>query len=115
MTQLAQKKCQPCEGIGETLALDQIQQHLKSLNQWRLDPSGKVIFREYVLKNFMAGVDLINRIAKIAEAENHHPNLHLTGYRKLRVELSTHALGGLTDNDFILAAKIDELPADLKK
>ena len=63
----------------------------------------------------MAAVDLINRIAKIAESENHHPDLHVTSYRNLKIDLSTHALGGLTENDFILAAKINALPKELKK
>ena len=56
-----------------------------------------------------------NAIGKIAEAEGHHPDLHLTGYRNVAVELSTHAVSGLTENDFILAAKIDKLPVELKK
>jgi hypothetical protein len=55
------------------------------------------------------------RIGQIAEAEDHHPDLHLTGYRNVAIELSTHALGGLSENDFILAAKIDQLPVALKK
>ena len=113
-TTLTQKHCVPCEGIGQALTLQEAQAYLKKINSWQLDQSGKMIFREYVMKNFMAAVKLINRIAEIAETENHHPNLHLTGYRKLRVELSTHALGGLSENDFILAAKINELPAELK-
>ena len=66
------------------------------------------------MKNFTAAVRLINKIAEIAESENHHPDIHLTGYRKLRIELTTHALGGLTENDFIVAAKINVLPLELK-
>ena len=63
----------------------------------------------------MAAVRLIDRIAGIAEAEDHHPDLRLTSYRKLEVALATHAIGGLSENDFILAAKIEELPKELKK
>jgi 4a-hydroxytetrahydrobiopterin dehydratase len=54
-------------------------------------------------------IEAVNRIAELSEAEGHHPDLHLTGYRNLKIELTTHAISGLSDNDFILAAKIDAL------
>ena len=111
---LLQKHCVPCEGIGKALSPQEAQEYLKRIDFWQLGQSAKIIFREYTMKNFMAGVKLINSIAEVAEAENHHPDVHLTGYRKLKVELSTHALGGLSENDFILAAKINQLPAELK-
>ena len=60
-------------------------------------------------------LDFFRRIGQIAEDEDHHPDLHLTGYRNVAIELSTHALGGLSENDFILAAKIDQLPVALKQ
>jgi 4a-hydroxytetrahydrobiopterin dehydratase len=56
-------------------------------------------------------IEAVNRIAELAEAEGHHPDLHLTGYRNLKIELTTHAIGGLSENDFILAAKIDAILA----
>ena len=111
---LAQKKCQPCEGMGKPFTVEEANEYLKDLSQWRLHENGKAISRDFVMKNFMTAINLINQIAKIAEAENHHPDIHLVGYRKLKVELSTHAIGGLSENDFIEAAKINELPAELK-
>ncbi len=111
---LAQKKCQPCEGMGKPLTQAQASEYLKNVSQWKLHESGKMIYRDFVMKNFMAAVRLINQIAQIAEQENHHPDIHLAGYRKLRIELSTHAIGGLSENDFIEAAKINELPVELK-
>ncbi|HLD69383.1 MAG TPA: 4a-hydroxytetrahydrobiopterin dehydratase [Candidatus Omnitrophota bacterium] len=113
-TDLLQRHCVPCEGIGKALTLQEAQDYLKKIDFWQLDPSGKLIRRDYVLKNFLAGIQLMSKIAQVAEEENHHPDLHLRGYRKLRVELTTHALGGLSENDFILAAKINQLPAELK-
>ena len=113
-TNLLQKHCVPCEGIGKALSSQEAEEYLKKMDFWQLDQSAKTISREYIMKNFMAAVKLVNRIAEVAEAENHHPDVHLTGYRKLKVELSTHALGGLSENDFILAAKINQLPADLR-
>ena len=111
---LLQKNCLPCEGIGKALTRQEAEEYLKKIDSWQLDKPAKMISREYLMKNFMAAIKLMGLIAQVAEEENHHPNLHLTGYRKLRVELSTHALGGLSENDFILAAKINQLPADLK-
>lgn len=113
-TNLLQKHCVPCEGIGKALTRQEAEEYLKKIQSWQLDQSAKMIFREYVMKNFVAAVKLINGITEVAEKENHHPDVHLTGYRKLKIELSTHALGGLSENDFILAAKINELPAELR-
>ena len=87
---------------------------MKDLKGWFLSEDGRAIRAEYVMKDFMAAVQFIGRIALLAEREDHHPDIHLTGYRKLAVELSTHAIGGLSDNDFILAAKIDRLPRKLQ-
>ena len=111
---LAQRKCQSCEGIGKPLAADEARNYLTNLDGWQIDETGKTLGRTLNMKNFLAAVEFINEIAKIAEAENHHPDFHLTNYRKLRIDLSTHAIGGLSENDFILAAKINQLPAKLK-
>ena len=112
--ELTQKKCVPCEGIGKPLEAKRAAEFLSQVSGWQIAPDGKAIYREYITKNFVAAVEFINKIAEVAEAENHHPDLHLTGYRKLRIDLSTHALGGLSENDFIVAAKINELPVKLK-
>jgi len=66
------------------------------------------------MKDFLAAVDFLRRVADLAESEGHHPDLHLERYRHVSVELWTHAIGGLSENDFILAAKIDRLPKALK-
>jgi 4a-hydroxytetrahydrobiopterin dehydratase len=88
--------------------------HLRRLPGWSLANGGKAIRRDYMLKDFLAAVDLIRRIAPRAQAAGHHPDLHLTGYNKLKVVLSTHDAGGLTLNDFRLAASIDALANKLK-
>ena len=115
MNTLAQKKCQPCEGIGKALEKDKAREYLENTPGWEITKDGKGISREFVTKNFIAAINFINGIAQIAEGENHHPDIHLTCYRKLRIDLSTHALGGLSENDFIVAAKINTLPVELKK
>ena len=105
---LAQRKCKPCEGGAEPLPPSASQRLLQDVKGWEL-VDGKLIRKTVKCKDFLDAVNLIQRIAPVAEAEDHHPDLHLTGYRKLAIELSTHAIGGLSENDFILAAKIDEL------
>lgn len=114
MNPWVKKNCVPCEGGAAPLSEEQAQTCLRELPDWRLSADGKSIFAEYRMKNFMEGVRLIAQIAEVAEAQDHHPDLHLTGYRRFKIELSTHAIGGLSENDFILAAKIDELPKNLK-
>ncbi len=114
MTSFAERKCVPCEGGSEPLSKELAVKYLNELKGWTLSGDTKSIRLEYLMKNFMAAVELIRKIAEVAENEDHHPDIHLTGYRRLAIELSTHAIGGLSENDFILAAKIDQLPKDLK-
>ncbi len=105
---LPARKCQPCERGAEPLPASAAQQLLRDVTGWELIES-TAIRKTIKCKNFLDAVSLIQKIAPIAEAEDHHPDLHLTGYRNLTIELSTHAIGGLSENDFILAAKIDQL------
>jgi 4a-hydroxytetrahydrobiopterin dehydratase len=114
-SELIQKHCRPCEGGVEALSPSQVAEHLKAVPQWRLGSDGKSIRREWRMRDFAAALDFFRRVGDVAEREDHHPDLHLTGYRNVVIELSTHALKGLSENDFILAAKIDELPVELQK
>jgi 4a-hydroxytetrahydrobiopterin dehydratase len=109
---LPKRHCQPCEGGIEKLTSAQVDPLLQQVPQWQLDESGDAIFRKIKLRDFVSAIALINRIAEIAEEEQHHPDLHVTGYRHLRIDLKTHAIGGLSENDFILAAKIDQVAGD---
>lgn len=112
---LARKRCTPCEGHVKPLPHDQARVLLAQVPGWALTADGTRIRREWRLKDFAAGLDFFGRVGELAEAEGHHPDLHLVSYRQLAIELWTHAAGGLTENDFILAAKIDELPVELKR
>ena len=107
-TPLASRKCKPCEGGTEPLPLSAAHMLLQDVHGWEL-VEGKAIRKTIKCKDFLDAVSLVQKIAPIAEAEDHHPDLHLTSYRKLTIELSTHAIGGISENDFILAAKIDQL------
>jgi 4a-hydroxytetrahydrobiopterin dehydratase len=112
--QLIQKKCVPCEGGVEKYSLAEAQAQLGKLTGWRLTQDGQRIRKDWTVKNFMAGIKFFNEVAEVAETEGHHPDLHLESYRKVAIEIYTHAIGGLSENDFILAAKIDRLPVALK-
>lgn len=112
--ELTKKRCVSCEEGAKALAADQVRDLLRSIPDWKLSSDGKRIRREWRVRDFMTALEYFQRVAQIAEAEDHHPDLHLVGYRNVAIEVSTHAVGGLTENDFILAAKIDLLPVALK-
>ena len=112
--ELLKKRCTPCEGGTPALGRDEAERLARSVPGWALSADGKKISRSWVVKNFVAGIDFFNKVSALAEDEGHHPDLHLEGYRNLSIAIWTHAVGGLTENDFILAAKIDEIPVKLK-
>ena len=100
--------------MPSSLSRKRIEEGLGTLKGWSLSSDGKSISREFLMKDFSAAAALIGDIAPIADADDHHPDLHLTGYRKLRVELTTHSIGDLSEKDFTLAAKIEKLQKRLK-
>ena len=103
---LIQKHCVPCEGGTPPFTPQQIKVYLPQIDsRWQVVNQGK-LSRDFKFKNFVAAIKFVNQVADIAEAEGHHPNLHIF-YSKVTIELWTHAVGGLSENDFILAAKID--------
>ena len=113
-TELIQKKCLPCEGGVDPCTLNEATAQLQQLEGWELTHDGQRIRKKWKVKNFMAGMEFFNRCAEVAESDGHHPDLHIEGYRNVSVALWTHASGGLSENDFILAAKIDQLPVELQ-
>jgi|GEM_PF-792564 len=96
------------------LTVSQAKAALKGVSGWQLSSNSKVIYRDLVVKDFMTAIHLINQIARIAEDKNHHPDIHLTAYRILHIELTTHEVGGLSEVDFIEAGKINGIPVELK-
>src|SRR6516162_4477843 len=112
--QLATKKCAACEGNTPKYTRQEAQEQLNAVSGWKLTHDGQRIRKDWVMKEFMAGLDFFNAVAKLAESEDHHPDLHLEGYRNGWIEIWTHAVGGLSENDFVLATKIDRLPIKLK-
>ena len=109
MTELSAKRCKPCEGGVAPLTLAEAQLMREQLHtDWHLDVDGKTIRREWQFKNFYRTMSFVNAIAHLANAEDHHPDLEV-GYGYCRAAFTTHAIGGLSENDFICAAKIDAL------
>lgn len=108
-TNLAARKCAACSEKTQPLDPKRVRELLPEVPGWQVSPDGKRLTRSWRVLEFLTGLDFFRRIGEVAEAEDHHPDLHLTGYRNVAVELWTHAAGGLTDNDFILAAKINAL------
>lgn len=112
--QLCSSRCVPCEGGVPKLSAEEIARQLPQVTGWKALSGPDRIRREWTVKNFMAGMEFFQAVAALAEAEGHHPDLHLVGYRNVAIEIWTHAIGGLSLNDFILAAKIDRIPVRLK-
>eukprot|EP00887_Chlorella_sp_A99_P006532 scaffold3.g6532.t1 len=114
---LKNKKCVPCEGGAQALPDAEVNRLRLQAPGWRVGKNKDgvdCITHEWKVRNFKAGLELFQRVGALAEEERHHPDLHLVGYNLVTAELSTHAANGLTENDFILAAKINELDlADL--
>ncbi len=105
---LADKHCVPCEGGTIPLSISQAKELLKQASGWALGEDGKWIIKQFRFSDFAEAMRFADKITPIAEREGHHPDLHIS-YGKVVVELSTHAIKGLSENDFILAAKIDAL------
>lgn len=105
---LLNKKCVPCEGGTKPYTREQINQYLSLLsNQWEVVEDKKISFT-FKFKTFKDAIKFINKVADLAESENHHPNIY-NYYNKVKIVLTTHAIGGLSENDFIMAAKIEQL------
>jgi 4a-hydroxytetrahydrobiopterin dehydratase len=102
---LSEKSCQPCRGVVPALTADQIEPFLLQVEDWQCENNEKIV-KSYKFDNFKQAMDLATKIAAIAQKENHHPDL-IVRWGELRVEIWTHTSHGLTENDFILASKID--------
>jgi 4a-hydroxytetrahydrobiopterin dehydratase len=108
MNSLLKKRCVPCEGGVKPLDAGQVSLLSAEVPQWQV-VEGKKLLRQFRFNDFQAALAFVNRAGAIAESEGHHPDLNLHDYRLVDVTLWTHMIGGLHENDFILAAKIDAI------
>jgi len=106
VTELKNKKCIPCEGGIPKLQGSVVQLLQKEIPDWDLQE--EKLHKTFRFKGFLQAIDFVNAMARLAESEGHHPNF-CVNYREVEVQIWTHAIGGLSENDFILAAKIDTL------
>ena len=107
MTNLRERKCVPCRGDTPTLSEEKIDQYLELVQGWTR--SGQMIEKTFTFRNFREALSFFNKVAEVAEEEDHHPDMGIYQWRRVRLSLTTHAAHGLTENDFVMAAKIEHL------
>ena len=115
MPDLTKQHCVPCEGGTKPFTKKEAEEYLKMTKDWQL--LGKpgeaweraAIQRKFVFKDFREALEFVNKVGRLANAEDHHPDIFIHNYKKVDITLSTHSIGGLSVNDFVMAAKINQL------
>ncbi|GIW59776.1 MAG: putative pterin-4-alpha-carbinolamine dehydratase [Patescibacteria group bacterium] len=105
---LKDQKCIPCESGIAPLKRVEFEQYLAQVSGWTVIED-RLLQREFVFKNFKGAMIFVNKVAELAEVEGHHPDINIHGWNKVGIRLSTHAIGGLSINDFVMAIKVDAL------
>tara|TARA_Y100001970_G_C14226817_1_gene856190 strand:+ start:952 stop:1296 length:345 start_codon:yes stop_codon:yes gene_type:complete len=111
MSDLTKKKCIPCEGGVIPFDITEIHKYQKKVDGWKVTNNKNDIYfleKEFLFKNFLESQKFINEVGKVSEIEGHHPDIKF-GWGYAKIEITTHAIKGLSENDFILAAKIDQI------
>ncbi len=108
MTDLTEQKCVACEGGVTPFDKEEALVLLRQIPGWEVSEDGKTISKKYIFKDFKEALGFVNKVGLLAESEGHHPDIHMTDYKNVCIDLSTHAINGLSNNDFIMAAKIDK-------
>ena len=111
MNELSKKKCVPCEGGVSAFDYNEIHKYLKKVNGWEVKDNTKKNFfleKKFKMKDFLSSQNFVNLVGNISEKEGHHPDINF-GWGYVNIKIFTHAVEGLSENDFILAAKIDEI------
>jgi 4a-hydroxytetrahydrobiopterin dehydratase len=107
---LKAKKCVVCQVGAPTLKGKELEKYLKAVDsEWKLYDNKAKIKRDFEFEDFKEALAFANKVGELAEEEGHHPNIYLHDYKKVQIELWTHKIGGLHENDFILASKIDDI------
>lgn len=108
MEHLTEKKCAPCEGGVDPLTRTEFEPYLEQVEKWTV-VNDKVIERQFEFKDFAQALAFVNKVGEIAEDEGHHPDIFIHGWNKVKISLWTHAINGLSINDFIVATKVDRV------
>ena len=106
---LTQRTCHACEGFEQPMDRETAEHYREQVEGWELNNEMTAISKEYEPDDFQDALQFVNDIGEIAESEGHHPDIRMHSFNKVTITLSTHAIGGLSQNDFIVAAKIDDL------
>jgi len=112
MNKLSEKKCIPCEGGVIPFDISEIHKYQKKVDGWSIIKNDKGIFfleKKFNFKNFLESQKFVNKVGEIAEKEGHHPDIYF-GWGYAEIKIFTHAIKGLHESDFVLAAKIDRIP-----
>ena len=110
MNDLVKKKCVPCEGGVSPLDISEIHKYQKKIDGWDVEKDDKNVYflrKKFTFKNFLDSQNFVNEVGKVSEDEGHHPDISF-GWGYAKIVITTHAIEGLSENDFILAAKIDK-------
>lgn len=107
--ELHRMKCEPCEGIGDKFGRKEAGDMLKKVRGWTMH--GEMLTRKYKFRNFLQAMKFANAVARLAEGEQHHPDIKIHNWNRVTIDTWTHAVDGLSRNDFILAAKINRIKA----
>ncbi len=105
--ELAERKCAACRGDTPTLSAETVAEHVARIPGWQVKEGS--VERTFQFTNFKEALEFFNTVAQIAEEEDHHPDMSITKWRNVSLAFTSHAAGGLTENDFIMAAKINQL------
>ena len=111
MSKLKDKKCVPCEGGAIPFDISEIHKYQKKVDDWNVEKNDKNVFfleKSFKFQNFKDSQNFVNNVGKISEEEGHHPDI-MFGWGYAKINITTHAIEGLSENDFILAAKIDQI------
>ncbi len=111
MTELLNKKCVPCEGGVKPFDISEIHKYQKKVDDWAIVKNGNDVYfleKNFKFKDFKKSQDFVNNVGKVSEEEGHHPDIYF-GWGYAKISITTHAIEGLSENDFILAAKIDQI------
>ena len=111
MSEFFEKKCVPCEGGVPALDISEIHKYQKKIDGWDVIKNDKNVYfleKKFTFKNFVESQKFVNEVGRISEEEGHHPEI-LFGWGYAKINISTHAIEGLSENDFILASKIDKI------
>lgn len=112
MEELIKRSCIPCEGDLVRLTREEFAKYLDQVSFWTVIDENTKLTREFTFKDFKEALNFVNIVGEIADDEGHHPNIYLHSWNKVKITIYTHAINGLSENDFIMAAKIDGIECE---